>query len=156
MPVAQCHLPQQTRTHPSVTAADIRSVFLGVNPRKVTCSDKAPINVLRSCVDQLEEVFIDFFNLSILQANVPNCFRKTTIISVPIKAHAVCLNDYCPVALISIITKCFQRLLMPHIKSSIPTCLDPLQSAYRCNRSTADAISLALLSSLEHLDNKNT
>ena len=34
--------------------------------------------------------------------------------------------------------------------------LDPLQFAYRHNRSTANAISLALHSILEHLDNKDT
>eukprot|EP00061_Rhincodon_typus_P003049 g19157.t1 len=52
--------------------------------------------------------------------------------------------------------KCFERLVMAHINSSLPACLDPLQFAYRHNRSTVAAISLALHSSLEHLDNKDT
>eukprot|EP00061_Rhincodon_typus_P001746 g15654.t1 len=50
--------------------------------------------------------------------------------------------------------KCFKRLVLAHINSSLPTCL--LQFAYRHNKSTADAISLAMHSSLEHLDNKDT
>eukprot|EP00061_Rhincodon_typus_P012435 g38171.t1 len=45
---------------------------------------------------------------------------------------------------------------MIFMNSSLPACLDPLQFAYRCNRSTEDAISLALHLSLEHLDNKDT
>ena len=45
---------------------------------------------------------------------------------------------------------------MARINSRLPEYLDPLQFAYRCNRSTADAISLALHSTLEHLDNKDT
>eukprot|EP00061_Rhincodon_typus_P003712 g20780.t1 len=52
--------------------------------------------------------------------------------------------------------KCFERLVIAHIKPSLPTCFDPLQFAYRHNRSTEDAISLALHSSLERLDNKDT
>eukprot|EP00061_Rhincodon_typus_P003520 g20281.t1 len=52
--------------------------------------------------------------------------------------------------------KCFERLVMAHINSSLPAQLDPLQFADQCNRSIADAISLALHSSLEHLDNKVT
>eukprot|EP00061_Rhincodon_typus_P004904 g23700.t1 len=52
--------------------------------------------------------------------------------------------------------KCFERLVMAHINSSLPSCLDPLQFAYRCNRSTVDAMSLALHSSLEPLDNTDT
>eukprot|EP00061_Rhincodon_typus_P002974 g18968.t1 len=51
--------------------------------------------------------------------------------------------------------KCLERLDMAHINSSLPACLDHLQFAW-CNRSTADTISLALHSSLVHLDNKDT
>eukprot|EP00061_Rhincodon_typus_P013389 g39731.t1 len=144
-------------THaPSVTATDVRSVFLGVNPRKVTGLDGVSGQAVRSCANQLAEVFTNIFNLSLLQADVPTCFKKTTIIPVPKNAHAICLADYCPMALTSIIMKFFQKLVMVHINSSLPICLNPLQFAYRCNRSIGDAISLALHSSLEHVDDKDT
>eukprot|EP00061_Rhincodon_typus_P014167 g41032.t1 len=52
---------------PSVIAAEVRSVFLGVNPRKVTGLDSVPGRALGSCADQLAEVFTDIFNLSLLQ-----------------------------------------------------------------------------------------
>ncbi|XP_048459106.1 uncharacterized protein LOC125484431 [Rhincodon typus] len=139
-----------------VTVADVRSVYLRVNPRKATGLDDVPGCALRSCVDQLAEVFIDIFNLSLLQNKVPTCFEKTTIILVPKKIHAICLNDYHPVALTSIIMKYFKRLVMAHINSSLPACLNALQFAYWQNRSTVDAIFLALHSSLEHMDNKDT
>eukprot|EP00061_Rhincodon_typus_P010802 g35358.t1 len=88
---------------PSVTTANVRSVFLRVNPSKVTVLDGDPSCVLRSYVGQLVEVFIDIFNLSLLQASILTCFKKTTIIPVPKKAHAMCFNDYCPGALTSTI-----------------------------------------------------
>jgi hypothetical protein len=47
-------------------------------------------------------------------------------------------------ALISIAMKCFKRLVRAHINTIIPNTLDPLQSAYHPNRSTDDAISIAL------------
>ncbi len=59
------------------------------------------------------------------------------------------------VALASIVMKVFERLLKNHICSSIPVTLDPLQFAYRPNRSTDDAISQVLHSSLTHIDSKN-
>ncbi len=65
-----------------------------------------------------------------------------------------CLNDYRPVALTSIVMKVFERL-KSHISSSIPVTLDPLQFAYRPNRSTDDAISHILHSSLTHIDSSN-
>ncbi len=66
-----------------------------------------------------------------------------------------CLNDYFPVALTSIVMKVFERLVKSHISSSIPVTLDPLQFAYRPNRSTDDAISYILHSSLTHIDSSN-
>eukprot|EP00061_Rhincodon_typus_P016793 g45188.t1 len=87
---------------------------------------------------------------------VPICFKKTTIMPVTKNTHATCLNDYRPVTLMSIIMKCFKRLVTAHSNSSLPACLDPLQFAYRHTRSTADAIFQALHVSLEHLDDKDT
>uniref|UniRef100_A0A8C4TPM0 Reverse transcriptase domain-containing protein n=1 Tax=Erpetoichthys calabaricus TaxID=27687 RepID=A0A8C4TPM0_ERPCA len=51
--------------------------------------------------------------------------------------------------------KCFERLVLEHIKDIIFDSLDPLQFAYRCNRSTEDAISITLHTTLSHLENKN-
>jgi hypothetical protein len=45
---------------------------------------------------------------------------------------------------------------MAHINTIIPKTLDPLQSAYRPNRSTDDAISIALHTALSHLNKRNT
>ncbi len=73
----------------------------------------------------------------------------------PKNSKPSCLNDYSPVALTSIVMKVFERLLKNHICSSIPVTLDSLQFAYCPNRSTDDAISHILHSSLTHTDSKN-
>ena len=67
-----------------------------------------------------------------------------------------CLNDHRPIALTLVAMKCFERLVMAHINTIIPETLDPLQFAYRPNRSTDDAISIALHTALSHLDKRNT
>ena len=66
------------------------------------------------------------------------------------------LNDYRPVALTSVAMKCFERLVMADINTIIPITLDPLQFAYHPNRSTDDAISIALHTAHSHLDKRNT
>ena len=45
---------------------------------------------------------------------------------------------------------------MAHINTIIPETLDPLQFAYRPNRSIYDAISIALHTALSHMDKRNT
>ena len=79
-----------------------------------------------------------------------------TIFPVPKKAKIPELNDYRPVALTSVIMKCFERLVKDHITSTLPATLDPLQFAYRPNRSTDDAIAIILDTALSHLDKRNS
>jgi hypothetical protein len=52
--------------------------------------------------------------------------------------------------------RCFERLVMAHINTIIPETLYPLQFAYRPNRPTDDAFSIAFHTSLSHLDRRNT
>ncbi|KAI4905268.1 hypothetical protein NFI96_004841 [Prochilodus magdalenae] len=75
---------------------------------------------------------------------------------VPKTARITTLNDWHPVALTSIISKCFEKLVRDFICSSLPATLDPMQFVYRQNRSTDDAIALTLHTALSHLDKKNT
>ena len=56
----------------------------------------------------------------------------------------------------SVSMKCFKSLVMAHINTIIPETLDPFQFAYHPNRSTDDAISIALHTTLFHLDKRNT
>jgi hypothetical protein len=49
--------------------------------------------------------------------------------------------------------KCFERLVMTH-NTIIPDTLDPLKFAYSLNRSTNDAITIALHTALSHLDKR--
>ncbi len=66
------------------------------------------------------------------------------------------MNDWRPVALTPILSKCFEKLVRDYICSVLPASLDPLQFAYRSNRSTDDAIAFTLHTALSHLENKNT
>jgi hypothetical protein len=50
--------------------------------------------------------------------------------------------------------KCFERLVMAHTKASMTSRLDPLQFAYRYNRSRS--ISIAMHTAVTHLDKRNT
>jgi hypothetical protein len=117
--------------------------------------DGIPSRILRACTDQLAGVFIDIFNLSLSRSAVPICFKMSTIVPVPKKAKVTELNHYHSEALTSVIVKCFERQVKNHITSNLPDTLDPLQFPYRPNRSTDDAIAIALHTALSHLDKRN-
>jgi hypothetical protein len=79
-----------------------------------------------------------------------------TIVPVPKKAKVMERNYYRPVALISVIMKCIERLVKDHITSNLPVTLDPLQFAYCPNGSTDDTIAITLHTALSHLNKRNT
>ncbi len=82
--------------------------------------------------------------------------QKIHHLPIPKKNKITCLNDWRPVALTPIFSKCFEKLVRDYICSVLPASLDPLQFAYRSNRSTDDAIAFTLHTALSHLENKNT
>ncbi len=126
-----------------------------MNVRKAARPDGIIGCVVRSCTDQLAGLFTSIFNELFSTSVVPTSFKKSVIIPVPKNNKPSCLNDYRPVALTSIVMKVFEQLVKSYISFSIPVTLDPLQFAYRPNRSTDDAISHLLHSSLTHIDSSN-
>ncbi len=74
----------------------------------------------------------------------------------PKKPNADSLSDYRPVALTPIVMKCFERLVLRHIKTSLLPTFDPHQFAYRANRPTEDTINTALHIALDHLEHRGT
>ena len=153
--------PQKTPPPPHdqplyLSSASVKRTLATINPRKAAGPDNIPGRVLKDCAEELKDVFTDIFNISLEQAVIPSLFKAATIIPVPKKSSPSCFNDYRPVALTPIIMKCFERLVLSHIKATLPPTLDPYQFAYRAKRSTEDAICSALHPALTHLDNKDS
>lgn len=125
----------------------------GVNGRKTAGPDQISGRVLRSCANQLVPVFTKIFNTPwpkpsfhpALSGPLLSWSLKTTV-------HHACLNDCRPVALTSVVMKCFERLVKNYICSSLPSAFDPLQFVYKANWCRDDTISDLPHTSLAHLD----
>ena len=131
----------------------MRKILLKVNPRKAAGPDNIPGRVLRDYADQLTDVLT--ISTTPEPSHHTSMLQSATIIPLPKKSPATTLNDYRPIALTPIMMKCFERLVKAHIKSSLPTTLDPFQFAYSPKRSTDDAIATALHLCLVHLENSD-
>ncbi|KAK3561269.1 hypothetical protein QTP86_030678, partial [Hemibagrus guttatus] len=84
-----------------------------------------------------EQGAADSNSSSLETCHVPACFKTSANVPVPKKTKITGLNDYRPLTLTSGIT------------DPLP---DPLQFAYRANRSVDDAVNMALHFILQHLD----
>ncbi len=92
----------------TVLEDEVRRELRRVNFRKAAGPDGITGCVLRSCADQLAGLFTSIFNESLATSVVPTSFKKSVIIPVPKNSKPSCLNDYCPVALTSIVMKVFE------------------------------------------------
>ncbi len=134
----------------------MNQIFRKQKSRKVSGPDGISPACLKLCADQLAPIFTQIFNRSLELCEVPCCFKRSTIIPIPKKPKITSLNDYRPVALTSVVMKSFERLVLAYLKDITGPLLDPLQFAYRANRSVDDAVNMGLHYILQHLDKPGT
>ena len=108
----------------SVTEHDMRRALMRLNTRKAVGSDGISGQVLKTCANQLAQVFTTIFNLSLAESVVPAYFKWSTIVPVPKTASSTCLNDQL-VALILVVMKRFERLITDYICTFLPPSMDP-------------------------------
>jgi hypothetical protein len=135
-----------------ISESDVRKRFNKLKERKAPGPDGITPRLLKNCASPLSEVFAGIYNWSLQLRKVPTVFKQATIIPVPKKNTVSTLNDYRPVALTAVPMKSFERLVLKHIKTLLPSDFDPHQFAYRSNRSVEDAITLGLHKILQHLE----
>nr|XP_049617811.1 uncharacterized protein LOC125993017 isoform X2 [Syngnathus scovelli] len=110
---------------------EVRQMFRRQKIRKAPGPDGVSPSCLKVCAEQLAPTFARIFNRSLELCEVPSCFKSSTIVPVAKKPAITVLN---------------------HLKDVTGPLLDPLQFAYRANRSVDDAVNMGLHYILQHLD----
>ncbi len=105
---------------------------------------------------QTAPIFTKIFNRSLEPHEVLSCFKRSTIIPIPKKPQITGINYYRPMALMSVVMKSFEKLVLAHLKDTTGLSLDPLQFAYRANGSVDDAVNMGLHYVLQYLDRPGT
>ncbi len=72
----------------------VRHVLRSVNPRKAASPNGVLSRVLHACADQLTEVFMKIFNISLSKCTIPPCLKSAAIIPIPKKTVTEDLNNY--------------------------------------------------------------
>ena len=123
---------------------DIRRVMGSLEVRKAAGTDCISSRLLHFCKNELRVVLSNLFNWSIQSSHVPKCFKRLIIIHVPKRSPVTCDSGYRPVAITSIVMKCFETFIREIHSTPIAPFLDLFQFAYKAKRSIDDAICWAL------------
>ena len=125
--------------HLEITENEVVKVFRKQKPNKAPGPDGIRGKVLKTCATQLGQIFTFIFQMLINDHVMPRTWKTSTIIPLPKNSKACQLNDFRPVALTSIVAKCFESVLCAHLKRDVIGKLDPLQFAYKAKRGVDDA-----------------
>ena len=139
-----------------IKQSEVERVFKKVNIYKASGPDRISGRVLKSCYTELSSVFTFMFNLSLSTGKIPIKWKTSEIIPVPKKHAFVTMNDLRPVALTSIIMKCFEKIVLNLLREEVNKKLDPMQFAYKAKRSVEDAVLVFVNSILKHLETPHT
>ncbi len=123
--------PTFSSTSLTLQQHQVRSELRKVNTRKASEPDGVPGKVLSVCADQLSGILIKILNLSLTKAIIPTCLKMSVVIPVSKTTTDCSLNSFRPIALTSVLMKCFERLVLRHIKACLPLSFYPYQFAYR-------------------------
>lgn len=83
---------------------------------------------------------------------VPALWKRSVITSIPKKTRPFENNDFRPVALTSIVMKCFEKYIVSILKSEVSSKLDPWQFAYKQASSAEDAVGSIIHLVSKHLE----
>ena len=126
------------------------NIFSKVCAKKSKGPDGLPAFLLKKCPFELSVAWCPIFQKSLDRCTVPALWKRSIIIPVPKISCPSTDNDFRPIALTSVVMKCFEKLVVNLLKAEVSVDIDPLQFAYRQGRGTEDAVT-----SVTHLISKH-
>lgn len=136
----------------SLTVNQVRKELKKIKARKAPGPDGICPRMLKDCADQLSEVILYIFNLSLSLERVPVLWKTSCVVPVPKTAHPREPNHFRPVALTSHLMKTLERIVLRHLRTVVSSELDPLQFAYQPGIGVEDAIIYLSHRALSHLE----
>ena len=121
----------------AITTEEVIKHFKCCKIGKASGPDGICNKILKYCAHDFAPVFTYIFNVCLRQGILPDTWKLSSITPLPKKPNPQSNNDYRPIALTSVIMKCFERILKARILQHVK--LEENQFAYRCKRSTKNA-----------------
>ena len=105
------------------------------------------------CTHLLCHVFSTLFTWSLKDGIVPGVWKTSMICPIPKNNSPSDLSDYRPNAIISVVMKCFEKIVLHYLFDLTKGMPANVQLAHKPNRSIEDAIMTLLHNTFLHTDN---
>ena len=112
---------------------------------KASGPDCIPVVVLKNCEPELCYILVELFNKCLKESCFPDCWKVLSVVplfkNVGERSTA---KNYCPVSLLSVVSKVFEKLVNNRIVYDLEKCglISDFQYGFRSSRSTADLLTV--------------
>ena len=96
----------------TINKEDIQKVFTKVNVKKSVGPDGVCSKLLKVCDPQFCQVFSTLFTWSLKDGIVPGVWKTSMICPIPKNNSPTELSDYRPIAITSVVMKCFDKIFL--------------------------------------------
>ena len=130
----------------SVTPKMVK-VILNLDLSKASGPDCNPVVVLKNCEPELSHILAELFNKCLQEFCFPDCWRVSSVVLVfKNVGERSTAKNYCPVSLLSVVSKVFEKLINKRILDHLVKCglFSDFQYGFRSSRSTADLLIVLL------------
>ena len=123
----------------------VKKVITNYDSSKASGPDCIPVVVLKNCEPDLSYILAKVFNMCLKESCFPDCWK--VLLAVPVFKNVgerSTAKNYCPVSLLSVVSKVFEKLVNNKIVDHLENCglFSDFQYGCRCSRSTADLLTV--------------
>ena len=129
----------------SVTPKMVRTVIMNLDLSKASGPDCIPVVVLKNCEPELSYILAELFNKCLKESCFPDCWKVSSVVPVfKNVGERSTAKNYCPVSLLSVVSKVFEKLVNNRIVDHLEKCglFSDFQYGFRSSRSTADLLTV--------------
>ena len=107
----------------SVTPKMVRTVIMNLALSKASGPDCIPVVVLKNCELELSYILAELFNKCLKESCFPDCWKVSSVVPVfKNVGERSTAKNYCPVSLLSVVSKVFDKLVNNRIVDHLEKC----------------------------------
>ena len=101
----------------------VKKVITNLNSSKVSGPDSIPIVVLKNCEPKLSYILGELLNMCLKESCFPDCWKVPLVVPVFMNVGERSTDkNYCPVSLLSVVSKVFKRFVNNKIIDHLEKC----------------------------------
>ena len=123
----------------------VKKVIMNLDLSKASSPDCIPVVVLKNCEPELSYILVKLFNMCLKESCFPNSWKVSSVVPVFKNfGERSTAKSYCPVTLLSVVSKVFEKLVNNRIVDHLENCglFSDIQYGFRFSRSTADLLTV--------------